>query len=537
MFINRSRAIIIFILTIIFTMGIVFRLTSLSFIGIFNKKHSFPINNTVLRGMIFDRNGIIMAGSRQVYSIAADPQELNNINRMELRERLNELSRILGIKTNKIINILLRGASKKFVWLKRKVQNKAYLAIKSLNIKGIYFKEEYKRVYPHSSTASHLLGFAGIDDVGLEGLELAYDDILKPDSDNKEIAYGDHLYLTIDYYIQRIAERVLEGGVKKYNAEGGTILVMDSSNGEILSLANYPNYDNNRFQLYSKVSYKNVAITNHYEPGSTFKMFVAAMLLEEKKVNLKELFYCSGSITIGGRLIKCPHKHGYIDIRGILKKSCNVGIITASMRLQRKVFYNYLKRFGFGEETKLGLLGESAGVIKNYNKINALSQAMISFGYEVAVTPLQLAMASSVIANGGILYKPILIKKLVDKDNRVFSRASSVVRRRVISKRTSSQLMFMLESVLEPGGTGERGNIKGISIAGKTGTVNIYNPERGKYDSDNVNTIFIGFLPSYDRVLTVLVMFRKPGTNKSSSFVSVPIFKKLASEILSKGLY
>ncbi len=404
---------------------------------------------------------------------------------------------------------------------------------------GISVIKEYKRTYPYYHLASHLLGFTGVDDIGLEGLEYAFNSTLKPRKTSdpiRSVIYGSNIYLTIDSQIQKIAEAVLHKGVDQNNGDGATLIMVDASNGEILSLANYPDYDANDFNNYPKSFYKNVAVTNYYEPGSIFKIFSAAILLEEAKVKENDRFMCRGKIIVNGREIKCSKVHGLITFREVLKKSCNVGIIKATLRIHRKDFYKYLKRFGFGKKTGVDLPGEINGLLRPYKELNSLSKAMISFGHEIAVTPLQLIMAASSIANNGLLQKPVLIKKITDHKGKIIKTFHPIIKNQVLSKSTTKKLLSILESVLEPGGTGARARINGLKLAGKTSTINLFDKSLGKYREDLVNTAFLGFIPQGSKYLVVLIIVRKPMTHKAASQVAVPLFRDFLLELLNKGL-
>ncbi len=522
---------VVFILTFLF-IGITIRLTFLSFQG-YEKHHVLSTTNLVLRGAIFDRYGVTLAANQEVPSIFASPDRFEQ----DIGQDLDTLAKVLNISKTTLIKKL--KLNKKFNWLKRKVPKDLGEQIKSLKMKGISIIKEYKRIYPYSKLASHLLGFTGIDDVGLEGLEYGLNSTLKPKGNlnpGRKVMYGNNIYLTIDSRIQKISENIIRKGVEENMAEGASLIIVDASNGEIMSLANYPDFDGNDFNSYPKTSYKNVVVTNYYEPGSIFKIFSAAIFLEEGKVKQNDRFMCRGKIVVNGRIIKCTGVHGFITLREVLKKSCNVGIVKASLRIHRKDFYKYLKRFEFGKKTGIDLPGEINGLLRPYKELNNLSKAMISFGHEIAVTPLQLIMAAAAIGNNGLLQKPILIKKITNHQGKIIKTFHPVTKNQVLSKSTSKKLLTMLESVLKRGGTGEKARIDGFRLSGKTSTINLYDKTLGRYREDLVNTAFLGFVPQGSKYLVVLIIVRKPKTHKSASRVAVPLFRDLLIKLMNKGL-
>lgn len=534
MFENKSRFAVVQVILGLFFIIIIVRLNLLSFQGMQKKNKNFSTPKMVFRGTIFDRNGIPLATNHLVSSVFANPKQFDE---KEIKIKMNRLSKLLNIPKKSLIKKL--DLDKSFNWLKRKIPNEIGEEIKSLKMKGISVINEYKRSYPHDTLASQLLGFTGIDDTGLEGLEYSFNTTLKPIKNknvDQKIVYGNHIYLSIDYNIQKISEKVIKKGVINSRAEGGSVIILDSSNGEILSMANYPDYDNNDFASYPKNYYRNVAITDYYEPGSVFKIFTAAIFLEENLYQQKETFFCPGKIVIYDREIKCTAKHGYLTFREVLKKSCNVGIIKMSMRISSETFYKYLKQFNFGKKTGIQLAGESHGLLRPFRELTMLSKSMTSFGYEIALTPLQIVMAAASLFNQGILYKPLIVKKITNKNGHIVKSFQPVIKEKTISASTSKRLMELLKSVLEPGGTGAKARIKGLNISGKTGTIDIYNHQKGIYDENQVNTAFIGFVPLYEKRLVVLIMVRKPSVGqKIASHVVAPLFKKLINELLKKG--
>lgn len=524
---------IIFIIFLSFS-AITVRLSIINFSGE-KKKSKKSINpKSILRGNIYDRNGIPLAVNEEVISVYANTKDLSPT---ELQNKIDKLSSILEIPKQELIEHL--NVERNFNWLKRKVNKNKEALIKELNMKGIGYDDEYKRVYPLNNLLSHVLGFTGIDDNGLEGIELAFEKQLKSQSNikkYKQLLFGYDLYLTIDSKMQQITEKNLKESVEDYQGDGGTVIIMDSKNGEILTLANYPDYNNNFFTRYNNKYFRNIAITDSFEAGSIFKIFTEAILLNENLIDLNQTFHCPGKIVVDShdnKIVKCAAPHGNVNLRKILKKSCNVGIIKASLSIPEDVFYNYLYRFGFGKKTGIDLKGESSGLLLSYKKLNTFSKSMISFGYGISVTPLQLTTAASAIANKGALQKPLIVKRIINKNGDLKKEFHSKIKEQVIKPETADILKDLMKSVIEEGGTGYKANIPGINTAGKTSTINLW---QTGYNEDSVNTAFISFVPTYNSNLTVFYMIRNPKTDKIASNVVVPAFKRLILDFLNAGL-
>ncbi len=530
---NKNRFIFLSVLLGIFFFIIFLRLNYLSFKKSEKKSDNQNKPLTLIRGMILDRNGNVLASNKIVSSVFSQPKQLNE---KDLKEKIDELSKRLNISKEEIIKKL--NPDKGFYWLAKKIPLELGNSIKALKMKGIAVINEYKRIYPHQTLASQILGFTGINNKGLEGIEYSHNDILFPDkkTNNKQkVIFGNNIELTIDLNMQKIAQKILQQGVKDFNAKSGSIIAVDSSNGDILCMANYPDYNNNHFRDYPTKAYRNVSITDSFEPGSIFKIFTASILLEENLINENETFHCNGKLKLFHREIKCPISHGNLNLKGILKKSCNVGIVKASLKIPRKIFYKYLKQFHFGIKTGIELSGESPGLIRPYRDLTTLSKATISFGYEIATTPLQLIMMASSITNGGILYHPRIIRKIISASGKIIQYNDQKIVDQTISQNTSKRLLNMLQSVLDKEGTGEQAYIKGLNISGKTSTVHIYNRKSGLYEEDEVITSFLGIVPQSSRKIVFLISIRQPSKMKSASQVAAPIFKKLMEEYLNSG--
>ena len=491
------------------------------------------------RGVIYDINGNQLAVNTSAKTVVAIPDEIDNPKNLA-----KKLESILDMNYELIYSRLTSDASAKYV--KRKVNNKVVNKIKNLNKDGIFFKKESQRFYPKNDLASHVLGFAGVDNQGLEGIELSYDKYLKglsgkklieedaagrmlPDSVKKNIPskQGYNIYLTIDEVIQYIVERELDSAMDKFEISGASAIVMKPDDGSILAMASTPDYDPNNFNNYPKSHWRNKAISDSYEPGSTFKIITTAAALEEGVVSEGDSFYCSGSIEVAGETIDCWKKagHGYQSFTEVVKNSCNPGFIQLGMRVSKKNYYKYLESFGFGEATSINLPGESEGILNSYDKIGPVELATMSFGQGIAVTPIQLITAVSAIANDGNLLKPKLVDKITGKNNNIIKNPDKTKVRKVVTKNTAEKTRKILKKVVDDG-TGAKARIEGFDIGGKTGTAKHYYDE--VYDSS-----FIGMVPTDNPEFVILVvLYDASGESYYGSKIAAPVFRNILLDIL-----
>lgn len=547
---NRKRCIIINT-AIVFGLFLVFlRLFDLM---VFNhkilyqralKQYLKSENLDVKRGIIYDRKGRELAMNLDLDSFNCNPSE-STVN----EEKIKMLSQII----NKSPEVIMAKFSKekKFVWIERKLEPEKAEMIKSLNIKGCSFSSEAKRFYPKEQLASHIIGFVGIDNQPLGGIELEYDKYLKAtggkviyerDASGRILSpgierevVGNSIVLTIDEALQYIAEKELDKAVDYWRASAGSIIIMDPFTGEILALANSPTFDPNYGNLVSDDIKRNRAITDIYEPGSTFKLVVATGALEEKIVKPDTLFdVSSGSITVGGKTIRDVHKYGVLTFKEVIQKSSNVGSIMVGMKLGKERIYRYAKLLGFGEETGIDLPGEVSGWIRPPEKWSSTSIGAVPIGQEVAVTPLQMLRAYSAIANGGYLVKPHVVSRVISpKGEILFSYQDVMKNRRVISEKTSYILKEILKSVTEEGGTGKSASIFGNAVAGKTGTAQMIDPITKRYSKEKYVSSFVGFVPADDPRLAMIVVIYEPKGEIYGGVVAAPVFKEVAEQALS----
>jgi cell division protein FtsI/penicillin-binding protein 2 len=483
------------------------------------------------RGFILDRNGEKMALSLETYSVYARPHEIE-----QKKWSAKKLAEILDMKYQDILKLL--GKNSPFIWIARQVDIKYIKALEELNLKGIYLEKEYKRYYPYGNLCSHVIGFSGIDNQGLEGIEYYFDDFLLPKrADNEGIDYftysrGYTVVLTIDRYIQEIVEEEIERAWERTGSRLVTGAVMNPSTGEILALANKPDYDLNNFSKYSDSIKRNKTITDSFEPGSTFKIFIAAALIDNGLISEKDTFYCNGWIDVGDLVIHDTGVHGRINFRQVLERSCNVGMVSSVKRIDTTQLYEKLRDFGFGTPTGINLPGEAKGILRNPGDWSGVSKYAIAIGQEVSATPLQLIAAASALANGGDLMQPRIIKQIEKPDSTIIKSYTPMKIRSVISKETSELLLSILKGVLTERGTGYKAYIDGYEIGGKTGTAQIADIENGGYLAGQFYSSFVGFIPVTKPRIVVLVTLDRPrGEVYGGGQTAAPVFKNIVERI------
>lgn len=493
------------------------------------------------RGTIYDREGNELALSVQVGSVFAHPKQIK-----EKSKTARHLSRVLGEKKAKVLKLLRRDRS--FVWIKRRISPALTQQVSDLKIDGIGVTTETRRYYPGREIAAHLIGFSGADNQGLEGLEKRYDDSLKgPDhrlirmrdalgrsfSINRADPSGQgmhHLLLTIDKEIQYKAQQTLKIAVKKTRAKGGHCVVVNPETGEILAMAVVPEFNPNAFSEYRPDQWRNRIVTDCFEPGSTLKAFLLSASLEESVVTPLSQFHCEeGEYKVGGRVVHDTHKYGKLSVSDIIVYSSNIGSIKIGQKLGYAKFCNYLKNFGFGSRTGIGLLGERKGFIREPEKARTIDRATLFFGQGMTATSLQLTMAIAAIANGGKLMRPYVVKKIVDESGGLIKETRPKVVRRVISTRTAMRVAEILEGVVGSEGTAPKAAIRGFRVAGKTGTSQKVDPKTKKYSKRKYVAIFVGFAPVERPKLVILALIDEPKGVVYGGLVAGPVFKEVGS--------
>lgn len=496
------------------------------------------------RGLILDRKGRELAINLDVESIFCNPAEISG---SEASNVAATMSKITGKHTEAILTKL--NGNSRFCWIDRKITPQAAETVRSSKIKGIGLVNEVKRVYPKSNLASHLIGFVDIDNRGIEGLEQKYDKELTATGE-KIVAYrdakgnvlsrgglkeikGNNIFLTIDEGLQYILEKNLDDAVKHWRASYATAIMMDPFTGEIMAMANSPSFNLNNPSAIKPQIRKNRAITDCYEPGSTFKIIVGAAALEEGLIKPNASYDCSaGYIEVGGRRIKDAHRHGVLTFQEVIQKSSNVGTIKIGLTLGKERLYDYIKRFGFGEKTGIDIIGEVSGWVRPHENWSGVSIGSISIGQEIAATPLQLLRAYSVIANGGLLVKPYLLSEIQSPDGATLYKAAPDAKR-VLSEKTARNFNMILTTVTEVGGTAKEASVDGNLVAGKTGTAQKFDPATKRYSKVNYVSSFVGFVPADKPRLALVVVVHDPRGHIYGGIVAAPVFRKIANDALS----
>ncbi|WP_094603051.1 Stage V sporulation protein D [Sporomusa silvacetica DSM 10669] len=501
------------------------------------------------RGTIYDRNGQQLAVSSLNKSLYADPQEVKDIDGLSVL-----LAPVLGITSADIKERLTDGA--RFVWLKRTLEPDVAKAVSALikdqQLTGLGFIEESKRYYPNDKLAAQVLGFVGTDDVGLEGLEMSLDKVIKGQVRKQVIdtdSYGTpifqsifsfipekkgrSIYLTIDSNIQYIVERALDAAMAKTGAKTGTIIIMQPKTGEILAMASRPTYNPNQFGSYSSEAWKNRAVSVVYEPGSTFKAIITAAALEEGKVRPDERFIDKGYVEVSGRQIRnwSGESYGNVPFTEIIKNSINTGFVEVGLRVGAAKLTSYARAFGFGKITGIELPGEAEGLLFDPREMRDSDTATMSIGQSVAVTPLQLTAAIAAIANDGVLLKPRIIKEYRNEDGTLAETFEPVVVRQAITPETARTLTALLEKVVHEGG-GKLAAVKGYRFAGKTGTAEKLNPNGGGYLAGHYIASFAGFGPVDDPQVAALIVLDDPSGIYYGGTIAAPVFNDIMTQVM-----
>jgi cell division protein FtsI/penicillin-binding protein 2 len=500
------------------------------------------------RGDILDRRGNLLATSVDTYSVYIVPEKIENKESVAAK-----LSKMLGVTKYSVLNKTY--SSKPFVWVARKISKAKGKKVRAAGIDGVGAVVERKRLYPKGNLASQVLGFVGMDNQGLSGVELGFDKYLRgiegklmTESDptgwelvgakTREIQSptdGLKIVLSIDEVIQYFSERELEAALKKHDADSGTVIVMDVVSGDILALASKPDFNPNKYSKYSPKRWHNRALLDVYEPGSTLKLITVAAALEENVVDEHKKIYCPPYIKIGGKTIKNAHRlepeEENADITDILVHSINTGTAKIAMELGEEKLYSYLKAFGFGERLGVGIPGETRGILRDVESWSKPDIAVISFGQGIAVTPMQLVSAVAAIGNGGMRVRPRLVKRVESVDGsfvKVFSREELG---RAVSEKTASKVRDMMVEVVERG-TGKLAKVPGFKVGGKTGTAEKVKPGGFGYWRGHYIASFVGVVPMTDPRLAILVIVDDPKDVHWGEKVAAPVFASVARDAL-----
>ena len=504
------------------------------------------------RGPIVDRSGDPLALSVDVPSIYVRPRELRAAG---ADARLPALATALHMPPRALRAKL--ASSQPFVWLKRQALPREAETVARLELPGVYTVTEGRRFYPHGNLAAHVLGFVGVDSQGLEGLEQRYDRVIRGEAQYLEFDrdargremftggvgaapdQGNRLELTLDAAIQEATERELQSGVAAARAVGGAAVVLDPATGEVLALANVPTYNPNEpgdaADKRWRDRVRNRAITDPYEPGSTFKAVLAAAAIEEHLVTPGELFFCEhGRFQAGGRTIHDAHPYGWLSFAEVIQFSSNIGATKVGERLGRDRYHRYLRAFGFGNRTGIELPGETPGIMRPVESWSRIDLATLSFGQGVSVTPLQMSTAFAAIANGGTLLRPYVVRRIVAPGGEVVLENEPTAVRRVISTRSARTTTELLRRVVEEeGGTGTKARLEEFPVAGKTGTAQKVDPTTGGYSSKRIGS-FAGFVPADEPRAVILVLIDEPSTSSYGGVVAAPVFRAIAAAVLKR---
>jgi cell division protein FtsI (penicillin-binding protein 3) len=532
-------------------------------------RHVGDVTVSAYRGLIKDRNGAPLAISAPVESIGVNPKELKVVSPQEsssaetelvkrlgkrldksqkeelnvslLQEKLlkiQKMEEILTLPKGKITTLLAEDSKRQFVYVVRRVNPQLGDQIKELKIAGVYFEREFKRFYPAGEVSAHLVGFTDADDIGQTGLEAAFEKQLKgipgskrvirdglrrviDDVENiKDPIAGKNLELSIDQRIQYLAYKELQLAVTANKAKSAALVVLDAKSGEILAAVNQPTFNPNTRKNLKESLYRNRAMTDVFEPGSTIKPFVVAAGLDGGYIKPNQVFETHGFYTVGSHTVKDVHNYGTLDLTGVLKKSSNVGVTQIALKMPPKYFWGIYKSLGFGSSAGSGFPGEANGSLSDYHQWKDFDRAVLSFGYGLSASALQVARAYTALADDGVLHSVSLFKR--DEDTGA---------QRVFTAKTAKSVRAMMETVITKEGTAYEARVDGYTVAGKTGTVK--KASAGGYTSNSYFAVFAGMAPAKDPRLIIVVMIDEPSAGQYyGGLVSAPVFSKVMSGAL-----
>ncbi|MBW3564086.1 MAG: penicillin-binding protein 2 [Acidobacteria bacterium] len=551
MSLQRKRMIVLFALLTVWAGGVVARLAWIQlarhdhYVAKAARQHERTIQLTPLRGSIYDARSRLLAESAAAPSIYVDPQAIRNVDLDAAA-----LSRIGGIGlSEEALRDRLSG-SNEFAWVARQVDTGTWDQVRALSIPGVHSVEEHRRVYPNRSLLANVLGIVGVDGGGLGGLEHSLDRFVRGesgvmtvirdarrgmyllDADTKGAVDGYDLRLTVDEVIQHFTESALEQGVRSSGAKAGVAIVMEPHSGAILAMASEPSFDPNDYGRYPQSSWRNRAVQDIYEPGSTFKIVTAAAAVEEGVVTPSQLVDCGeGRIDVAGVTIRDHggHQYGIISFEDVLVKSSNVGTIQVAMALGPRRLHDYARAFGFGEQTGLELPGEAAGILRPVDRWSGVSTASIAIGQEIAATPLQMLIGTCVIANGGLRVVPRIVDRVSDENGQTVYEPEPIEPVRVISERTAALMNEMLKAVVDRG-TGAKASLSNHKVAGKTGTAQ--KAVGGRYSDTLSVASFTGYVPADRPRIAIVVLLDEPQSSQYGGEVAGPVFRAIAEQTL-----
>lgn len=548
----RKRLTWIFLFCSIAFLGLIFRLAWIQFVqgehlqekALEVRMRDVPVE--AKRGTIYDRSGNELVTSISADSVYAIPYQVR-----EPRRAADQLAPVLEMDAERLHRILTRKSS--YEWVKRKVKPEVSAKIKQLNLPGIHLVEESRRFYRHETLAPHLLGFIGVDNQGLMGVEKSFDDVLRgkpgriwvehdaagrnvPDPIHRYFPpeQGSQLVLALDQNIQYFVERELDKVVARYQPKLAVAIAMDPQTGEVLAMGNRPTFNSNSWnEVPRHVWDRNPAIWYNYEPGSTFKIITTSAAISENVVKDSDRFFDPGYVSVADRRIRCwkGGGHGSQSFEEVVLHSCNPGFVEVGLRVGKERFYKYVRAFGFGERTGIDLDGEAKGILIGEKSATNLNIATMSIGQSIAVTPIQLLAATCAVANGGTLMKPLLVKEIRDNQGKVVQSFKPEAVRRVMSGESAGHVQTLLENVVAKG-TGRNAFVEGYRVAGKTGTAQVVG-ESGGYVSGRYVASFSGFAPVDNPRVAITVMIAEPqGGMYYGGMVAAPVFQAIMQDTL-----
>lgn len=498
------------------------------------------------RGTITDRNGQIMAVDLIHYHLAAKPNLIE-----DKSAAAHQIAKVIKVPFREVFQKI--NTKSPFVYLKRRLNPDEAEQLNALKIKGLILDKDFNRAYPFKEVGAHVIGFCDFDNAAKAGLELAYDRYLQgtpgstiflrdahgnyiPNLDFPitEPVNGHHIETTIDMVYQGILEEEIKNAVLSHKADNGSAVLLNPRTGEVLGMANYPQYDPNRYNEFRIEAYRNRAISDLYEPGSTFKMVAMAMCIEQLQMDMdRELVFCeNGRYQLASNTVRDHQRFAYLTARQVFENSSNVGVIKLAEKFSPPLFYRYTRDFGFGAKSGIDLPAEAAGILRTPDNYSRHSVSYMSIGYEVGVTPLQIACAYAAVANEGVLMHPYVVRRVADARGRTVLETRPQVIRQVISRTTARQMKEVLKGVVEHG-TGRAARLPGVTIAGKTGTAQKLDKETNSYTSTRHIASFAGFFPVENPRFVLLVVVNNPRNGEYyGSQVAAPVFKVIAQRII-----
>jgi cell division protein FtsI (penicillin-binding protein 3) len=547
---NNSRALLIIILVFLFFAALVVKLVDIQIIRSEELKYYAQRQQTGVevipaeQGLIYDRNNVLLVYNRPDVSFYVD---LRMISEKSKKDIAASFSKVLGKSRNYYMNLM--NGSKKTICLEKKVINEKANSLKEIKRVGFFYRDDPTRVYHYNDLAAHLLGYVDGDLRGVAGVSKYFEEELNgqngskvidknaigdvvtvEDAETEPAIPGDNIYLTIDKDYQQILEEELRKGVNEYGAASATGIIMNPNTGEILAIANIDDFDPNEYWKYNDFQRRNRAITDTYEPGSTFKSFTIASLIDQRLCKLNEKINVeNGSYRYKSVNIKDTHPFKSLTVKEVIEQSSNIGVSKLVQRIDDEKYFKYLRGFGFGNFTSITLPGETAGKLKKPTEWSSVSKAYISFGYEISVTPIQMITGYAALINGGVLLEPQLISKEVNYNGHLVKEFTPKEVRKVISSETSATMRNLLAGVVK-NGTGKKAYSDLITVGGKTGTSQKL--VNGSYSKKDYNSSFIGFFPVDDPQVVCLILLNSPDLGKYGGLVAAPIFKNVAERII-----